>query len=224
MWLPTMDSYTIARENMIKSQVMTNRLTDKNIITLLSDFPRHIFVPEHLKTIAYCDDFIPLNDTHSLMPLMTFARAVQAADISLDDNILDIGCSSGFSAAILAKLGNKVVAIESDSDMASDAHQALSRLHIDNVIIITGKLKNGQAESGPYDVIFMNGAVDHVPDTLFDQLSDKGRLITFINDSPYTGKALLYKKFGDNIQSHTLFEVKMPKLHDFIDETLTKLQ
>jgi len=210
-----MDSFFAARENMIRGQVLPNKITDKAIIEIIADIPRHSFVPEHFKSVSYSDDSILLGNNRYMIPPVAFARMLQEVRVKSDDVVLDVACGSGYSSAVLAGIAGRIIAIESDSNLASKANLILNRLEIGNVIVINSKLSEGHPEKAPYDVIFLNGAIDTVPHSLLDQLSEGGRLITVLNSSPYSGRAVLFRRIGGKTVKDDLFDLVLPVISDF---------
>ena len=121
-----MIDYAIARENMIESQVRPNGITDARVIDAMSEIPREVFVPEDIKSLAYMDEDVPLSvgsdgRKRHLMEPMAFARMLQAAAIQPDECVLDVGCATGYSSAVLSRLAQLVVSVEEDADLAEAA-------------------------------------------------------------------------------------------------------
>ena len=123
------------------------------------------------------------------------AKLVQIAKISPDDVVLDIGCATGYSSAIMSRLASSVIAVESDETLATSASETLSELEYDNVVVLKDTLANGCAAEAPYDVIFVGGAVDFVPQALFDQLKNGGRLLA-VEGTGNAATAMIYVKAG----------------------------
>jgi len=107
--------FSAARRNMVERQVRTNKVTDEAVLEALAQLPRERFVPESLSAVAYIDEDVPLGNGRYLMEPMVFARLVQAAQLQPGDRVLDLGCGCGYSTAILSRLANQVIALESDS-------------------------------------------------------------------------------------------------------------
>lgn len=202
------------RLNMVNSQILTNRVTDQRIADALLQVPREAFVPKALAGIAYMDDDLHVGEQRYLMEPMIFARMVQAADIASDDLIIDIGCASGYSTAVLARLGGTVVALECDDGLAETANRALNELEIDNAAVVVGPLAEGLAKQGPYDVIFVGGRIDKVPRALLAQLKEGGRLIA-VENAGDVGKAVIYVRIGETTVRRELFDANTKSLPGF---------
>ena len=209
-----MSSLATARQHMIDSQLRPNEVNDEQIIDAITSVNREKFIPKTLSGVAYNDDNIQLNQNRSMMGPMVFARLVDAAKIKADDLVLDIGCATGYSSAVLANLAEAVVALEEDTELADNATKILADEECDNVAVVKGALVDGLAAQGPYDLIFINGMIDHIPDTIIDQIADGGRLICVLNDNGI-GKATYVISDNGVVGKRTLFDATIPALHAF---------
>lgn len=194
---------------MVNSQLLPMQVIDNSVLSAIDHIPRHFFVPENLKKVAYIDDYLNFGSKRYLLPPSTFARLLQAAKIKPDDFVLDVGCLYGYSSAVIATLTKKVVAIESDENFASQAHNILHKHHIKNVIIVRNDLSLGHQETIPYQVIIINQPVSNISHTLINQLEDGGRLLAIIAKDGI-GQAILLQKSGDSHSEYPLFEIILP--------------
>ncbi|MEQ9811796.1 MAG: protein-L-isoaspartate O-methyltransferase [Azospirillaceae bacterium] len=210
-----MTDYATARANMVDGQIRTNRVTDAALIAAFREIPRELFVPKAVRGIAYVDEDIPLGHGRFLMEPMIFARLLQEARIGQGDVVLDIGCTRGYSTAIIARVADTVVAVETRKDLANEATKNLAELGVDNAAIVEGTLEEGYPSQAPYDVIVIEGGVSAVPDRLFRQLGDGGRLVTVVRQPGAVGRAVLYLKTGDTISHRILFDANTPILPGF---------
>lgn len=196
--------FTELRRAMVDSQVRTSDVTDIAIIEAMLRVPRELFVPASARPFAYIDDDILLNDDAGapryLVEPAPFARLAQLAEIETSDLVLDIGCGMGYSSAILSMLGGAVIALESDEALAARAGDILAREGFDSVAVVGGPLERGLAGEGPYDVIFIGGAVDEVPAALLDQLRPSGRLVV-VEGHDLTGFATLHMRDDEGVLS-----------------------
>ena len=209
-----MSEFAAARETMVLSQLQPDRVSDDRVRDAMGDVPRERFVPEHLRAVAYVDEDLEIAPGRYLMEPRVFARLLQAANIDANDVVLDVGCGSGYSSAVIARLAGTVVALESDQALRDLATRNLEQLEADNVVVISGDLDQGYATKAPYDVVFINGAVGEVPANLVDQLSDGGRLITVVEDET-VGRGTLLTSQGGQADSLTLFDAQVPYLPGF---------
>ncbi|HKS62810.1 MAG TPA: protein-L-isoaspartate O-methyltransferase [Xanthobacteraceae bacterium] len=211
-----MADYAQARRVMVDRQVRTADVTDLRIISALLEVPREIFVPAARRAIAYLDLDVPVNESgRVLLKPMVFAKLLQAAGIGQTDRVLDVGCATGYSAGVLAKLGGEVVALEEDAALARGAGETLAQLGATNLSVVSGALSAGWAARAPYDVIVLEGAAEVVPDSLLSQLADGGRLVAVVGFGPM-GKATLYRRSGGHATAQPVFDAAAPALPGFI--------
>ncbi len=140
----------------------------------------------------------------------------QFADIKESDVVLDVGCASGYSAAVLSHVASTVVALESDSELAGRASAALATLGVDNVAVVTGALQEGDAQHGPYDVIIVEGQIPAVPKALLDQLAEGGRLLAVIDQGAGPGRATLYSRTAGVVSHRIIFDATAGRLPGFV--------
>jgi protein-L-isoaspartate(D-aspartate) O-methyltransferase len=205
-----------ARENMVESQLRTNKVTDSGILDAMRKIPRELFVPTHLQGFAYIDEDIPLGNGRYLREPMIIARLIQTAAVAKDDLVLDIGCNTGYSTAVLGHLAATVVGVEFDEKLADAADKLLHDLDICNAVVVRQKdLKEGYPAQGPYDVIFINGSVPAVPEKILSQLAEGGRLVTVLSERGHMGSAVLITRSGENFTTRELFNAATPTLKGF---------
>src|SRR5262245_23172542 len=193
-----------ARAAMVESQLRTDKVTDRRILAAFAALPRERFVPMPMRDLAYSDanlEVWPSIDgapARFLLPPVVLARLIQLAAVEEKDAVLDVGCATGYSSAVLARLASTVTAVEAEPELASAAREALQELGAANATVIEGSLMRGAPDSGPFDVILLNGSVPDVPDTLLAQLKGGGRLCAVIaagrEGRPRQGKATLFVK------------------------------
>ena len=216
-----MIDYEKARQTMVDSQVRPSDVTNHGVIQAFLSVPREAFVSAAQKPLAYIDEDLPLNAhgaSRYLMEAMSLSKLIQLADVGEDDIVLDIGCASGYSTAILSKLCSSVVAVESDEELASQASQTLIDLGCDNAVVTNGPLENGLASEGPYDVIFIGGAVEELPTELTAQLKNGGRLVV-VQGTGNAGVARLYSRDNDVVGSRDAFNCAVKPLPGFERES-----
>ncbi|HEY3146281.1 MAG TPA: protein-L-isoaspartate O-methyltransferase, partial [Dongiaceae bacterium] len=153
-------NYAVARQHMVDSQVRTNKVTDERLIEAIRSLPRERFVPETAQARAYLDDDVEIAPGRYLMEPMVTARLIQAAEPKADDIALAVGSGTGYAAALLARLLNTVVALESEPGLAQRAGAVLSELSIDNAAVVEGPLNTGVNKHAPYNIIYLDGAVE----------------------------------------------------------------
>jgi protein-L-isoaspartate(D-aspartate) O-methyltransferase len=219
-----MTDFRAARRAMVDGQVRTNDVTHLGIIAAMLDIPREAFVPERQAPFAYLDRDVPIADASAteparyLMKPVVLARLIQSANPAPADRILVIGVGTGYSAAVLSRLvgegTGKITALEENQSLFQQARSALSSLGSHNVNVIHGYLVDGASDSGPYDVILIDGGVETVPDRLCAQLSPRGRLLAVEMAGPL-GKAKLFQPVGGRFSGRELFDASAPVLPGF---------
>ena len=207
-----------ARRLMVDGQVRTADVTDPRLLAAMLDLPRERFFPDDKASFAYLDLDAPTNapgrpDRRLLKP-MVLAKLLQAAAIAATDRVLDVGCNSGYSTALLAHLAGSVVGLEEDPDLARLATDALASAGMPNAKIVRGPLTRGCAGEGPYDVIVLQGAAEMVGAALFDQLKEGGRLVGVLGRGP-TGKAMLYRRIEGELSGRPVFDAAAAPLPGF---------
>ncbi|MCG5233874.1 protein-L-isoaspartate O-methyltransferase family protein [Xanthobacter oligotrophicus] len=205
------------RRGMVDSQVRTNNVTDPRIVAAMLEIPREKFVPAPLKSLAYIDDDLALtsgNAPRYLIEPMILARLVQLADVQEHEHVLDVGTGTGYSAAVLSRLAQQVVAVEEDAGLAATATATLAELGVGNVAVMQGPLNAGWAAEAPYDLILLNGAVDEVPANLFAQVKEGGRVVAVVGHGG-AGQARVFTKVAGAMSERVAFNAAVPALPGF---------
>lgn len=212
-----MIDYAELRRGMVDGQVRTNNVTDPRIVGAMLEIPRERFVPSHLKSLAYIDDDLALkagDPARYLIEPMILARLVQLADVQDHEHVLDVGTGTGYSAAVLSRLAQQVVAVEEEADLAAAATATLAELGVANVAVMQGRLSAGWGAEAPYDLILLNGAVDEVPAILLDQIKEGGRLIAVVGHGG-AGQACVFTKVSGMVSERVAFNAAVPPLPGF---------
>jgi protein-L-isoaspartate(D-aspartate) O-methyltransferase len=213
-----MIDHATQRLNMVESQVRPSDVTDRRITRAMREIPREAFVPGPLKSIAYADEPLKVSDAahnqrYILAPRL-LAKLVQLLEIEPDGMVLDVGPATGYSTALLARLGQAVVALEEDARLAERTQEVLANQGVDNAVVITGSMSQGAADEGPYDAILINGAVVDVPTALLDQLKDGGRCVAVSIDNG-VGRATVWRRHGMSFDRRPAFDASAPYLPGF---------
>ena len=204
-------SMLAARTNMIDAQVRTANVTDPRIHAAMAAVARERFVPNASRALAYADAPVEVAPGRFLLDPRSFAKALQLAQVGPDDRVLDVGCATGYSSAVLGRLAASVVALEQDADLVRIASQALEREEGD-IEVAQGALIEGFKAGGLYDLIFVNGAIETRPDILLAQLNEGGRLLAF---EKAEGRAVLYVREHGQIGVRPGFDAQVPLLAGF---------
>lgn len=202
------------RANMVESQLRTNRVTNDRIVNAFRTIPRENFVAPERRAFAYVDEDLPVAEGRFLMEPMVLGRLIQEALPAVEDKILLVGAATGYSAALLGLLGSTVVAVEENPALISTARERLADLGLTNVTFVEGALTQGCAGEGPYDLIFIDGAVEDVPAALVSQLKDDGRLVT-VQVLGGVGKGVVGRRSGDGFSVFDFMDAAVPVLPGF---------
>jgi protein-L-isoaspartate(D-aspartate) O-methyltransferase len=208
-------NFAAARLNMVESQLRTNKVVDEALLDAFLMVPRERFVPVAFHDAAYFDDDLPLGNGRSLLEPMILARMLNEARIGAGDKVLDIGCATGYGVAIVARIAAQVIGVEQDGDLARDARARLAELGVLHAAIVEAPLPQGHAAEAPYNVIVIEGAVAHVPDTLAAQLAESGRLVTVVRTGAGVGQASLMTRINGVLSRRPLFDAATPFLPGF---------
>lgn len=209
-----MTDYATRRTMMVDTQIRPSDVTKFPIISAMLSVPRENFVPRDKREAAYMGDNIDLGGNRTILDPRTFAKMLDALDIQPTDFVLDIGMGLGYSAAVLSQLGEAVVAVENDQTRFDEASEALGDFGADNVIPHLGELAAGAAEHGPYDVILIQGAVEHVPDTVLAQLKDGGKIACLFAEGAL-GTVKIGYKLDERMDWRASFNAGAPTLDGF---------
>jgi protein-L-isoaspartate(D-aspartate) O-methyltransferase len=207
-----MTDFTALRKAMVDGQLRTSDVTDPRLLRAMLEVPREMFVPPALGALAYAERCVGIGGGRVLMQPRIFAKLVQALGVEADESVLDVGCGTGYSAAVLARLAAKVTALESDANFADRARTNLAAAS--NVSVVTAALPGGYLQNAPYDVIIVNGAVDFVPNTLLGQLNENGRLGCIMRLGG-TGQVVIHTRHEGAIGERVVFEADLPVLAGF---------
>jgi protein-L-isoaspartate(D-aspartate) O-methyltransferase len=211
-----MTDFSAARRHMVDGQVRTADVTDLRVISAMLEVERERFVPPSAIALAYLDLDLPLgggpSSARRLLKPMVLAKLIHAADLRATDKVLDVGCATGYAAAVLARIAGQVVALEQDANLAKTAQTALSSLP--NVDVVSGALVDGWAKAAPYDAILLEGATEVEPQAFCHQLKDGGRLVCVLGTPP-GAKAMLYRSSGGELGGRAIFDAAAALLPGF---------
>jgi protein-L-isoaspartate(D-aspartate) O-methyltransferase len=208
-----MSDFSTARQKMVDGQVRPSDVTDQRILDAMLAVPREAFVPESQRALAYLDLDLDVSEAGGakrfLIKPVVIAKMLQAAEIMETDNVLVVGC--GYAAAVAAKLGRRVTATESDGALAAKASDVLAKLGFGNVTVRSAAAADGDEANAPYDVIVLAGATEVVPDRLYRQLGDGGRLVGVFGMSR-PPRAMIVTHSHADFGDRALFDATVPVL------------
>lgn len=210
-----MSGFATARQNMVDGQVRPSDVTDIRILDAMLAVPREAFVPENKQALAYLDLDLDVSESGAakryLIKPAVLAKMLQAAEIRESDRVLVVGCATGYAAALVARLASQVTATESDSALATKAQAILARNGCGNVVVRTAAAADGDSANAPYDVIVLDGATEIVPERLYGQLRDGGRLVGVFATSRPARATIVTSSHGD-FGHRALFDAAAPVL------------
>jgi protein-L-isoaspartate(D-aspartate) O-methyltransferase len=213
-----MSLFSIARQKMVDGQVRPNDVTGLRILDAMLTVPREAFVPESKRALAYLDCNLDITEGSSakrfLIKPALIGKMLQAAEIRETDGVLVAGCATGYTAALVARLAGRVTATETDPVHATIAKKVLAGLGIGNVNFVSKVAAQDEPANALYDVIVLDGATEVVPDRLFEQLKEGGRLVgVFALTEP--PKATIVTRSHGDLGHRALFDASAPVLPGF---------
>ena len=209
-----MSEFATRRVMMVDTQVRPSDVTKFPIIDAMLTVPRETFVPDDKREAAYVGENLALAPGRVVLEARTLAKLLDALDVQPGELVLDVGCGLGYSAAVIARLAETVVAVEEEERLAADAQRILSEEGVDNAVVVTGSLAEGSAKCAPYDVITLEGGVEVMPETLLAQLKDGGRIGAIFMDGA-VGTAKVGYKIDGKMTWRAAFNAAAPVMPGF---------
>jgi protein-L-isoaspartate(D-aspartate) O-methyltransferase len=210
-----MSGFATARQKMVDGQVRPNDVTDIRILDAMLTVPREAFVPPGQRALAYLDRDLDVSEGAAakryLIKPQVLAKILQAAAIKETDRVLVAGSAVGYAAAIVARLAGRVTATETDGSRVQTAKEVLAQFGLGNVTFAGATAAEGDPANAPYDVIVLDGATEIVPDRLYGQLKDGGRLVGVFAITKPSRATIVIRSHGD-FGNRTLFDASAPVL------------
>jgi protein-L-isoaspartate(D-aspartate) O-methyltransferase len=212
-----MIDFAQARRTMVDSQIRTFDVHDIPLLDAFDAVPRERFVPPWREALAYIDQDILVSaapQRRFMLSSMILARLIQSLEIEPGARVLDVACGLGYSSAIMAALGARVIGLEADEIVAAAARERLASVGASGVDVVAGALDQGHPSTAPYDVVLMNGAFEVRPEVLLRQLKEGGRLAG-IHGHGRSARALLFVRSGEAFGQRGIFDAAAPHLPEF---------
>jgi protein-L-isoaspartate(D-aspartate) O-methyltransferase len=211
-----MSVFSTARQKMVDGQVRTSDVTDHRIIDAMLALPRESFVPADRRPLAYLDCDLDVSAAGAVRPRYLLkpqptAKLLQAAEITASDNVLIVGCATGYLAALAAALAAKVTGTESDPALVAQGTAILAQIGVEGATLKVAEPAEGDPASAPFDVIVLNGATEIVPESLYAQLKNGGRLVG-VFAATHPARATIVTRSHDDLGSRVLFDAVAPVL------------
>jgi protein-L-isoaspartate(D-aspartate) O-methyltransferase len=197
--------YEYHQQQMISEHLIARGIKDPLVIKAMSIVPRHLFVPEELKEISYSDSPLPIGYYQTISQPYIVAFMTEAAKLTPDSKVLEIGTGSGYQAAVLSLIAKEIYSIEVLEPLAKEAMTRFDKLKYNNIYVKIGDGFKGWKEKGPFDVIILTAAPEKLPQTLVDQLKPGGTIIAPIGRE--TQELIRYTKTDAH---HLKQEILMP--------------
>jgi protein-L-isoaspartate(D-aspartate) O-methyltransferase len=206
------DPYQPRRESMVARQIKARGISDPRVLAAMNRVPRHRFVPEYLAPLAYGDHPLPIGSEQTISQPYIVALMSEWAEIKPGQKVLEVGTGSGYQAAVLAELTDKVWSIDIRPELAAKAASILKALGYRQVQVKSGDGYLGWPEAAPFDAILVTAAATRVPPALERQLKEGGRLV--IPLGPADGPQILmrYRKVQGKLKEETRLPVSFVPL------------
>ena len=199
--------------SMVKYQIEKRGITNTDVLQVMRNTPRHLFVPPALSTMAYDDYPLPIGEEQTISQPYIVALMTDLLELKGNEKILEIGTGSGYQAAVLSQLVDSVYTIEIVESLANTAKKRLDNLNYKNIIVKHGDGYKGWPSLAPFDAIIVTAAPEKVPQTLIDQLKIGGCIVIPVGDR-WQELQLITKSSSNKIKRKTVIPVRfVPMVH-----------
>lgn len=192
---------------MLPEQVKTRGINNPLVLEAMSKVPRHLFVPSEYQESAYADSPLPIGEGQTISQPYIVAFMTEILKLSKQDKVLEIGTGSGYQTAILAELCKQVYSVEIIHTLACGANSLLLDLGYRNIKIKLGDGYEGWPEYAPYDAVVVTCCPTHIPQSLTEQLKERGKIIIPVG-KPHSQKLVLLQKINNKVYKQNIFEVR----------------
>lgn len=202
------DNYTAKRQSMVSAQIRNRGVADKETLKAMETVPRHLFVPQSYRSSAYDDRPLPIGYGQTISQPYIVAYMTELAKPKLGMKALEIGTGSGYQAAVLGMIVDSVYSIEIVAPLGQSAKSVLKKLSYNNVVVKIGDGYDGWEEKGPFDIIMVTAAADHIPPPLIEQLKEGGRMIIPVGSPFLVQQLMMVEKKKGKITTRSLIPVR----------------
>ena len=178
----SLDHYAARRRRMVDDFLVARGITDQRVIEAMRRVPRHMFVDPALADRAYDDYAAPIGNGQTISQPYTVGFMTQLAGLKGDETVLEVGTGSGYQAAVLSRLAEKVFTIERINSLSNRARKIFNQLRVSNIVCLVGDGTLGAKKYAPYDVIIVTAGSPGIPVPLAKQLKDGGRMVVPVSD------------------------------------------
>jgi len=191
--------FAAEREAMVERQLRRRGISEPDILDAFRAVPREAFISDEYAHLAYGDHPLPIEANQTISQPYIVALMIQAAAIKAGDKVLELGAGSGYAAAVISRIAQKVIGIERQHDLVELARERLRRLGYDNVEIVEGDGTKGCREEAPFDAVLAAASGSHVPRPLVEQLATDGRIVMPLGEPGWVQELIKVTKQGDGI-------------------------
>ena len=191
------DRFTTVRERMVQEQLVRRGVSDPNVLKVMSEVPRHLFVDDAMQARAYGDHPLPIASDQTISQPFIVAAMTQALQLQGTEKVLEIGTGSGYQAAVLSRLCDQVYTVERINTLLAGARKVFDQLHYYNILSRLDDGTMGWLEHAPYDAIIVTAAAPEIPEPLIDQLADPGRMVIPVGGRDVQDLNYLTKRDGE---------------------------
>ncbi|MBW1991176.1 MAG: protein-L-isoaspartate(D-aspartate) O-methyltransferase [Deltaproteobacteria bacterium] len=199
-------SFAESRRRMVQNQLQARDITDPRVLAAMGKVPRHRFVPAYLAPMAYSDQALPIGQGQTISQPYIVALMTQWAEVRPGDKVLEVGTGSGYQAAVLAELTDRVFTIELLPELARAAEARLKELGYHQVQVRIGDGYQGWPEEAPFDAILVTATAPEVPPSLAVQLKEGGRLVIPVGRPGFVQQLIRYRKVAGQLRE----EARLP--------------
>lgn len=208
-------NFEAAREIMVDSQIRPNDVSDPEIVSAFLHTPREAFVPSPRKPVAYSELEIETSEGRSLWTPRDTGKLLKMAQIQPTDIVLVVGAGAGYETALISHLAETVIALEETAGLVDAMSDRFGSLGFDRAVAVEGRLEDGLPDQGPFDVIYVCGMVETIPEAWTRQLAEGGRLALVQLDEDGVGRGRVYTRAGDSVSARYGFDAFPPKFAQF---------
>lgn len=203
-WGEDVKDYADARRNMVRDQIRARGIRDARVLEAMGKIPRHLFIPEPYRHLAYDDRPVPIGEGQTISQPFIVALMTSELDVDPDDRVLEIGTGSGYQAAVLAELAREVYTVEIVDPLARRARDTLATMGYANILVKSGDGFYGWGEHAPFDAIIVTCAAPSIPERLVEQLEVGGRMILPLGDDPFFQSLTVVTKRRDGFDKRSI--------------------
>lgn len=207
--------FDTAREIMVDSQIRPNDVAEPAIVSAFLRTPREVFVPNSRKSVAYSELEIETSPGRALWTPRDTGKLIKLAGIKPGDLVLVIGAGAGYEAALISHLAETVIALEETDALTDAMTQRFGEVGVDRAVAVTGQLAKGLPDQAPFDVIYVAGMVETLPEAWGQQLREGGRLAVVMADAGGLGRGKVFTKAGETLSAREGFDACPPRFTAF---------